>query len=73
MAKKNQTIKVKAVIMNTYRHTAGEAINHFGHTCTVSEEGFLICDMDEEMAKIELDAGRFMIVEEQKDLKTPEI
>lgn len=65
MAKKPEetnTVKVKAAVINPKRYTPGETINHYGHTCVVDPDGYLVCDMDAEMAEIEIKHGRFIAV-----------
>lgn len=66
---KAKTIKVKAAILNPKRYAGATQVAHFGHMCDVTKEGFLVCDMDEELASIEIAAGRFMVIDEKKDEK----
>jgi len=67
MAKASGKIKVKASILNPKRYAGEKQIVHFGHTCEVMKDGLLVCDMDEDLAVIEIAAGRFMAIEEKKE------
>lgn len=71
MAKSN-TVKVKAAILNPARYAGEKQVFHFGHTCDVESDSTLTCDMDADMAAIEIAAGRFMAIEEKKDKKPVE-
>jgi len=69
---KAKTIKVKAAILNPKRYAGETQVAHFGHMCDVTNEGFLVCEMDEDLAVVEIAAGRFMAIEEKKDQKPVE-
>ena len=68
----SKTIKVKASILHPDRNPVGETVFHFGHKCTVEKGGVLVCDMDEDLARNELEAGRFMEYKEPEETPAKE-